>query len=539
MRRLTRHWFTRTILLAALVSGLVGVRVAHVNAACTDAGFGKVTNLSVTIDSANAGPGYKIWSRMQGPTATSTYLLEDTMTGTCYTVGGAGVSSTAWNWTDRLDGQSKTITMAAGTHNLILYGTANDVLLDRIIFTKSTSGACAPPTGTGDTCVDEPAPDTAKPTVNITSPAANATITSGSATLQASASDNSGSVSKVEYYVGGSTKIGESTTSPYSVTWNTSTLSNGSYSLTAKAYDAAGNIGDTASSTPVTVTNGQPNLKLTSLSISPTSPTVGQNVTVTATYQNIGAIATTNGVVNTISFSANSTALTAATDNQTLAVNGVRSKTTTWTAAAGTYTFSTKVDNLGTITESNENDNTATLTVVVASPDTTKPTVSITTPAANATNLNGSVDITASATDTGGSGMQKVEFYVDDILQGQVTSGSSATHTYSWNTTSFTNGAHKISVKAYDKAGNSTASPLPSINVSVTNTVPSTPIKGDTSAEGTNGYGIVNYNDLVIVLANYEKGAGKTRVQGNVDNTDGLNVVNYRDLTAVLSGWTK
>ena len=135
--------------------------------------------------------------------------------------------------------------------------------------------------------------------------------------------------------------------------------------------------------------------------------------------------------------------------------------------------------------------------------------------------------------------MQKVEFYVDDILQGQVTSGSSATHTYSWNTTSFTNGAHKISVKAYDKAGNSTASPLPSINVSVTNTVPSTPIKGDTSAEGTNGYGIVNYNDLVIVLANYEKGAGKTRVQGNVDNTDGLNVVNYRDLTAVLSGWTK
>ncbi len=533
MRRHLRHWFTRTILLAALVSGLVSVRVAHVNAACTDSGFGKVTNLSVTIDSANAGAGYKVWSRMQGPSANSTYLLEDTMTGTCYTVGGAGVSSTVWNWTDRLDGQSKTISLAAGTHNLILYGTANDVLLDRIIFTKSTSGACAPPVNTGDTCVDEPAPDSTDPTVSITSPANNATITSGSATLQASASDNSGSVSKVEYYQG-TTKIGESTTSPYSVTWNTSALSGG-YSLTAKAYDAAGNIGSTTSATSVTVNNGKPNLKITALSISPT--TIGQSATITATVQNVGAVATTAGVVNTVSFSMGSTVLTPATNNATLAVNGTRQFTTTWTAAAGTFNLSAKVDNLNTIAETDENDNTNQISVTVASPDTTKPAVSITAPAPNATNLNGSVNITATATDAGGSGMQKVEFYVDDVLQGQVTSGSSATHTYAWNTSTFTNAGHKIGVRAYDKAGN--FSDIVSINVSVTNVVPSAPARGDTSAEGTPGYGIVNYNDLVIVLASYEKGAGKTRAQGNVDNTDGLNVVNYRDLTAVLSGWTK
>lgn len=535
MRRLSRHWFIRTLLLTALISGFFAVRVAHVKAACTDAGFGKVTDLSVTIDSANAGAGYKVWSRMQGPAATSTYLLQ--VDDTCYTVGGSGISSSTWSWTDRLDGQSKTISLSQGAHSITLYGTANDVLLDRIIFTKSTSGACAPPTGTGDSCVDEPASDITPPSVSISSPANNATITTGSTALQATANDNSGTVSKVEYYVGGTTKIGESTTSPYSVTWNTASLTNGQYSLTAKAYDPSGNVGQTTTATSVSVTNGLPNLQVSAISISPTSPAVGQTVTVTATYQNVGTVATTAGVLNTVAFTVDGTPLASATDNATLAVNATRQRTSSWVATAGTHTILSKVNNLGTITESNTGDNTKSMSVVVASPDTTPPTVSFTAPASNATNLNGVVNIVASATDSGTNGMQKVEFYIDNVLQQSVTSGVGAVHTYAWDTTAFTNGGHKLGLKAYDKGGYSSA--IVEINVSVTNVIPPNPIKGDTSAVGSNGYGIVNYSDLVIVLANYEKGSGKTREQGNVDNSDGLNVVNYRDLTAVLSGWTK
>ncbi|WP_224365429.1 S8 family serine peptidase [Hyalangium versicolor] len=93
--------------------------------------------------------------------------------------------------------------------------------------------------------------DTTPPTTSITSPTAGASL-SGTATLSASASDNVG-VTKVEFYAG-STLIGTATTSPYSVTWTTTAVANGSYSLTTKAYDAAGNTG-TSSAVAVTVNN--------------------------------------------------------------------------------------------------------------------------------------------------------------------------------------------------------------------------------------------------------------------------------------------
>jgi thermitase len=90
--------------------------------------------------------------------------------------------------------------------------------------------------------------DTTPPTVSLTAPAAGATV-SGSVTLNASATDNVG-VTKVEFYVG-STLLATSTAAPYTTSWNTLAIPNGSYTLTAKAYDAAQNVG---TSTAVTVT---------------------------------------------------------------------------------------------------------------------------------------------------------------------------------------------------------------------------------------------------------------------------------------------
>jgi hypothetical protein len=49
-------------------------------------------------------------------------------------------------------------------------------------------------------------------------------------------------VTKVEFYIDNAL-VGTSTTSPYSVTYNSANLVNGTHSLVAKAYDAAGNIG--------------------------------------------------------------------------------------------------------------------------------------------------------------------------------------------------------------------------------------------------------------------------------------------------------
>jgi thermitase len=96
-----------------------------------------------------------------------------------------------------------------------------------------------------------PPADTTAPTASISSPAGAATV-SGSLSVNVSASDNVG-VSKVELYVDGSL-YASTTTSPYDFFLNTSAMTNGSHTLLAKAYDAAGNIG-ASSTVTITVSN--------------------------------------------------------------------------------------------------------------------------------------------------------------------------------------------------------------------------------------------------------------------------------------------
>ena len=93
--------------------------------------------------------------------------------------------------------------------------------------------------------------DKTPPTVAITSPAAGARLR-GTITVNAGASDNVG-VTAVEFLLGGAV-IGQDTTSPYSVAWDTTTIVDGPYTLAAWARDAVGNSSVSAAVT-VTVTN--------------------------------------------------------------------------------------------------------------------------------------------------------------------------------------------------------------------------------------------------------------------------------------------
>jgi len=96
--------------------------------------------------------------------------------------------------------------------------------------------------------------DVTPPVTSITAPLNGATV-SGTASVTASASDNVG-VTKVEFYLDGALKSTD-TSSPYSWSWDTTTATNGSHSLTSKAYDAALNVG-TSTTVTVTVSNGVP-----------------------------------------------------------------------------------------------------------------------------------------------------------------------------------------------------------------------------------------------------------------------------------------
>ncbi|MDQ6816139.1 MAG: DUF1929 domain-containing protein [Actinomycetota bacterium] len=86
------------------------------------------------------------------------------------------------------------------------------------------------------------------PTVRITAPASGSTFRVGSnIRINASASDSDGTVQKVEFFAG-TTKLGQSTTAPYSFVWHP--VRSGTYALTARATD---NAGLTKTSAPVTV----------------------------------------------------------------------------------------------------------------------------------------------------------------------------------------------------------------------------------------------------------------------------------------------
>lgn len=86
------------------------------------------------------------------------------------------------------------------------------------------------------------ASDTTPPTTKVTAPLLLATV-KGTVTVSATASDNDNvGVTSVEFYAG-TTRIGSTTASPYSLSWDTTTIANNLYFFTSKAYDAAGNVG--------------------------------------------------------------------------------------------------------------------------------------------------------------------------------------------------------------------------------------------------------------------------------------------------------
>jgi hypothetical protein len=99
--------------------------------------------------------------------------------------------------------------------------------------------------------VYEPVDSTA-PTVSVAAPANNATV-SGTVAVSVSAADNVG-VTRAELYVNG-VLYATVTTAPYNFSWDSTSQTNGSCALIVKAYDAAGNIGQSTTVT-VNVQNG-------------------------------------------------------------------------------------------------------------------------------------------------------------------------------------------------------------------------------------------------------------------------------------------
>jgi peptidoglycan hydrolase-like protein with peptidoglycan-binding domain/lysophospholipase L1-like esterase len=144
-------------------------------------------------------------------------------------------------------GSIATSTAYTTSHSLIAGGLNASTLYHYEIKSTDPSGNVA--TSLDHTFTTSSVPDTTPPIVALTSPTNGATI-EGTVTLSASSSDNV-AVAGVTFRVNGVTIGSEDTSGPYSISWNTTATSSGSYSIVAVARDTSNNF---ATSTPVTVT---------------------------------------------------------------------------------------------------------------------------------------------------------------------------------------------------------------------------------------------------------------------------------------------
>jgi len=100
-----------------------------------------------------------------------------------------------------------------------------------------------------------PVPVDNPPTVNITSPSNGATVL-GAVAITANAADDNG-VTQVEFFVDGGS-IGIDNTSPYSVSWNSTSISDGGHTIKATATDTASQTASDSISVTVDNENDSP-----------------------------------------------------------------------------------------------------------------------------------------------------------------------------------------------------------------------------------------------------------------------------------------
>jgi hypothetical protein len=330
------------------------------------------------------------------------------------------------------------------------------------------------------------APDVTPPTVSMTAPANGATVTGKTVAVSATASDNV-AVTSLQFKLDGANLGAADTATPYSLTWDSTTVSNGSHVLTAVASDGAGN-STTAASVTVTVNNDT-----TAPAVALTAPAAGSTVSATVT---VSANASDNVGVVGVQFKLDGANLGAEVTaapynvswNTTTAANGSHSLTAVARDAAGNTTTSGAV------------------AVTVSNVDATPPTVAITAPANGATVAGSSVAVSATASDN--IAVVGVQFQLDGVNLGAEDTASP--YSISWNTGTSANGVHSLTAIARDGAGNTATS---AVTVTVNNDLIAPTAAMTAPADGSTATG------TVTVSANASDNVAVVGVQFLVDGT--------------------
>src|SRR5438067_3011418 len=222
-----------------------------------------VTASDANASEANRDPGVFTIARTGSTSASLTVN---------YTLGGTAANGADYN------ALSGAVTIPAGAASATVTITPVDdalvegsetVVLSVAANAAYTVGSPASATVTITDNDSAPTADTTAPTVSLTAPANGATVSGSSVMVSANASDNVG-VAGVQFKLDGANLGAEDSSASYSVSWNTTSIANGTHTLTAVARDAAGN---QTTSTALTVTVGNSSTTPTN----PTNPTTPTN----------------------------------------------------------------------------------------------------------------------------------------------------------------------------------------------------------------------------------------------------------------------
>lgn len=256
-------------------------------------------------------------------------------------------------------------------------------------------------------------------------------------TITASATDNDGTVAKVEFY-NGTSKLGEDLTSPYNFTW--ANVPVGTYRITVKATD---NTGESKLSTPITVKVIAP---ASPPQVAISSPVNNSTFTAPAIFAITANASDADGNLAKVEFF---------NDGVKLGEALTKPYVFNWSnVPAGSYTLSAKATDLTGLS-------TVSSIVSITVAHNIAPSITITQPVPAASfTAPATISIHAAASDADGT-IAKVEFY-----NGVTKLGEDLTSPYTFTWTNVPASTYDLYVRATDNLG---AISTASVNINVTN----------------------------------------------------------------------
>ena len=375
-------------------------------------------------------------------------------------------------------GGSKSATVSGGpsTYTVAVSGMTTSGTVTASIAAGAAQDA-AGNTSTAPTSTDNSVSfDATAPTVSISSPAAGTTV-SGTITVTVNAADDT-AVTGVQFFVDGNAGT-DDTAAPYSMPWNTTTMSNGSHSLTAVARDAAGN---RTTSAPVTVTvanDGTAPTVSINQAAAQADPTAASPITFAAIFSEpVSGFSATDVIVGGTAGGSKTATISGGPTSYTVAVSGMTtSGTVTVSIAAGAAQDAAGNASSASTSADNQVAFDATAPSPPSTPDLAVASDSGASGTDNVTNVK-----TPTFTGTAEAG-STVKIFSDGVPVG---TGTATAGAYSIISVSLSDGTHSIAATATD-ATNNVSSLSGALNVTIDTTAPTVAVTSPESGATVSG----------------------------------------------------